>query len=491
MDLHAAWIKLLEEAGPGTMMTTAYDTAWIARLAEIGEPIGELALDWLREHQLPDGSWGAEQPCYYHDRVICTLAAINALARRARPSDRDRLHRAEVALGIMTSRLPEDPSGETIGFELIVPTLFQEARTLGALHREEVDILKSLAPLRSAKLAMLPNGMINRLLTMAFSIEMAGSDGKDLLNIEHLQEQNGSVSYSPSATAYFVLYVRRRDPNALAYLRSVAANGTAPNVSPIDVFEVGWVLWNLKFAINSLNQNILDFCQSHLDHLSWSWTPGMGTGFTKNYGPKGGDETSIVYDILNYYGRSVDIDAVLSYEKSYYFRCFDIESNPSISANSHVLGALQQAGFEKTHPTIKKLLRFLSESRTNNTFWVDKWHTSPYYATSHGAIACMGYDDQMASSAIEWILSAQNTDGSWGYYSATAEETAYCLQALAIWKRHHNGQVQTDVLQRGQEWLMQHIDPPYPPLWIGKCLYCPELVVKSAVLSALTLINSF
>lgn len=294
MDLHAAWIKLLEEAGPGTMMTTAYDTAWIARLAEIGEPIGELALDWLREHQLPDGSWGAEQPCYYHDRVICTLAAINALARRARPSDRDRLHRAEVALGIMTSRLPEDPSGETIGFELIVPTLFQEARTLGALHREEVDILKSLAPLRSAKLAMLPNGMINRLLTMAFSIEMAGSDGKDLLNIEHLQEQNGSVSYSPSATAYFVLYVRRRDPNALAYLRSVAANGTAPNVSPIDVFEVGWVLWNLKFAINSLNQNILDFCQSHLDHLSWSWTPGMGTGFTKNYGPKGGDETSIV-----------------------------------------------------------------------------------------------------------------------------------------------------------------------------------------------------
>lgn len=491
MDLYNAWAELLKEAGPGKMMTTAYDTAWIARLVEIGEPIGELALEWLREHQLPDGSWGAEQPCYYHDRVICTLAAINALARRARPGDRNRLRRAEAALEIMTSRLHKDPSGETIGFELIAPTLFQEAKALGALHHEEMAVLKSLAPLRSAKLAMLPNGMINRSVTMAFSIEMAGNDGKNLLDAEHLQEQNGSISYSPSATAYFALYVQRRDPDALAYLRAVAADGTAPNVSPIDVFELAWVLWNLKFAIDSLDQKILDLCQSHLDHLLWSWTPGMGTGFTKNYAPKGGDETSIVYDVLKYYGRSVDIDAVLSYEKSYYFRCFDIESNPSISANSHVLGALRQASFEKTHPTINKLLRFLGESRIDNTFWVDKWHTSPYYATAHGAIACMGYDDQMASNAIDWIVSAQNPDGSWGYYAATAEETAYCLQALAIWKQHHNDQVRADVLQRGRGWLMERINPPYPPLWIGKCLYCTELVVKSAILSALTLVENF
>jgi len=63
MDLHAAWVELLKEIGPGKMMVTAYDTAWIARLVEIGEPIGELAMEWLREHQLPDGSWGAAQPC--------------------------------------------------------------------------------------------------------------------------------------------------------------------------------------------------------------------------------------------------------------------------------------------------------------------------------------------------------------------------------------------------------------------------------------------
>ena len=51
---------LLCEMGPGKQITpSAYDTAWVARLAEIGEPIGEDALEWLRSNQLEDGSWGA------------------------------------------------------------------------------------------------------------------------------------------------------------------------------------------------------------------------------------------------------------------------------------------------------------------------------------------------------------------------------------------------------------------------------------------------
>jgi hypothetical protein len=33
------------------------------------------------------------------------------------------------------------------------------------------------------------------------------------------------------------------------------------------------------------------------------------------------------------------------------------------------------------------------------------------------------------------------------------------------------------------------MDEPYPWLWIGKSLYCPELVVESAILSALMLVE--
>jgi hypothetical protein len=31
------------------------------------------------------------------------------------------------------------------------------------------------------------------------------------------------------------------------------------------------------------------------------------------------------------------------------------------------------------------------------------------------------------------------------------------------------------------------MDPPYPPLWIGKSLYSPILVIRSAILGALAI----
>ena len=74
--------QLIDEIGPGHMASTAYDTAWAARLGEIDWAISSQALAWLAENQLSDGSWGAPAPLYYHDRVICTLAAMIALSVR-------------------------------------------------------------------------------------------------------------------------------------------------------------------------------------------------------------------------------------------------------------------------------------------------------------------------------------------------------------------------------------------------------------------------
>jgi hypothetical protein len=119
-------------------------------------------------------------------------------------------------------------------------------------------------------------------------------------------------------------------------------------------------------------------------------------------------------------------------------------------------------------------------------YWIDKWHASPYYPTSRAVIGCIGYANALIEGTIQWILETQKLDGAWGYYGSTAEETAYCLQALMMWKRH-GGEVPDDALKRGETWLMQNADPPYASLWIGKCLYCPELVVRSAILSALAL----
>jgi halimadienyl-diphosphate synthase len=486
MDLYPSIYALLREIGPGLQLTrSAYDTAWVARLFELGEPIGEQALEWLREHQLAEGSWGAGELRYHHDRLVCTLAAMTALAKRGDRRDRNRLRRAQLAMTSLSKGLRADPAGETIGFEMIVPTLLTEAHELGVLPGQIDEDLYRLARYRQAKLSALPGGMINRHVTVAFSTEMVGMDELQLLDVENLQEANGSVAYSPSSTAFFALYVRPKDPGALRFLDQVAMNGAVPYTAPIDVFEQGWALWNLSLA-ESLDDEILTLCQPHLDFLESNWTPGRGIPAVSNLTLIDGDTTAFVYTALLRLGRPMDVEALLYYEQGEHFRCFSLEANPSLSTNVHVLSALRTTGLEVKHPAIQKILGFLRRTQTLNMFWFDKWHASPYYTTAHAIIACVGYDDDLVDDAVYWMLATQGKDGSWGYYLPTAEETAYCLQALVAWKR--NGRhVPNDVIERGATWLAEHAEPPYPPLWIGKSLYCPVLVVRSAVLSALLL----
>jgi len=185
--------KLIDEIGPGHMGSTAYDTAWAARLGEIDWSLSSPALAWLAENQLPDGSWGAPAPMYYHDRVLCTLAAMIALSYRGRRGhDKVQIDKGKLALerivGGATLGLQSDPNGATVGFEMIAPTLAAEAEKLGIIKHQGDRILGRLSKLRAKKLSYLKDNMINRHVTIAFSAEMAGKDGKHMLDIENLQE---------------------------------------------------------------------------------------------------------------------------------------------------------------------------------------------------------------------------------------------------------------------------------------------------------------
>ena len=88
----------------------------------------------------------------------------------------------------------------------------------------------------------------------------------------------------------------------------------------------------------------------------------------------------------------------------------------------------------------------------------------------------------------QWIISTQQENGSWGFYLQTAEETAYCLQALYLYQQQ-GGYIPQGILNKGAEWLKIHQHPPYPLFWIGKGLYAGELVIRSAIISALALVN--
>lgn len=483
--------QLIEEIGPGHMASTAYDTAWAARLGEIDWELSSRALSWLAENQLPDGSWGASAPMYYHDRVICTLAAMIALSVRGRRGhDKTQIENGKNALerivGGATQGLQSDPNGATVGFEMIAPTLAAEAENLGIIKDQGNRILGRLSKLRAKKLSYLQGKMISRNVTMAFSAEMAGTDGQHMLDVENLQESNGSVGVSPSATAYFVTYIKKSDEASLRYLRSILKpDGGLPNVAPFDVFEIAWALWNLSL-IPGLSQNLGEKLRPHLEFLSKAWQPKAGIGFAAGYSVKDSDDTGLVYDTLLRYGIEKDLASVLLYEEKDHFRCFDLEANPSISANIHVLGALGQAGLNEKNSSVQKVIHFLRKTKGQQPFWMDKWHSSPYYATSHAIIACAGLANDLVEESVEWILKSQNANGSWGTYVSTAEETAYAIQALWVWNQKV-ARIPKAILKNGARWLKEHMNQPYPPLWIGKCLYSPNLVIRSAVISALAL----
>ena len=481
--------NLIDVIGPGHMGSTAYDTAWAARLGEIDWNLSSHSLAWLAENQLPDGSWGARAPFYHHDRVICTLAAMIALSYRGRRGhDKVQIENGRNALerivGGATEGLQADPNGATIAFEMIAPTLAAEAEKLGLIKNQGDRILGRLSKQRAKKLAFLQKNMINRHVTMAFSAEMAGTDERHMLDVENLQESNGSVGVSPSATAYFATYIKKGDEASLNYLRkAMKSDGGMPNVAPFDVFETAWSLWNLGMIPDL---EVTEKLKPHIDFLSSTWQPQRGVGYAASCSVRDSDDSVITYSALLRFGIQKDLASVLAYEEEDHFRCFDLEVNPSISANMHILNALGQSGVNQANSSVQKVLRFLQKTKGGNPYWVDKWHSSPYYATAHAIIACSGFSKELVEDAVQWLLETQNIDGSWGAYLPTAEETAYAIQALWVWNENVT-RVPKEALKDGARWLEEHIDDPYPPLWIGKCLYHPSLVIRSAVISALAL----
>jgi halimadienyl-diphosphate synthase len=476
---------LMSEMGNGRTTNTAYDTAWVARLHQQGEPMAAAALDWLRDNQLPDGSWGAPFPRYHHDRAISTLVALLALAEAEVENDIPRIEKGLKALADHMTMLELDTAGETIGFEMLLPTLISEAAQMGLVRADLTPHLAEMLAVRRQKLANAPGGMISREVTMAFSAEMAGRDGTHLFDLSNLQERDGSIGYSPAATAYYLLHIAPQDENARSWLRTVFHAGGAPNVGPITVFEPAWIIWNLATAgwetpqFHELSRPFIESMEA-----GWDRDRGIGTAFAWQLTDS--DDTAMVYDVLARFRKAPGIKPLLNYETETHFRCFPLEKNPSISANIHILGAMRQAGYLPNDPRVEKIIQFLFTQQHEEGYWLDKWHASPMYVTARLIINSLSYRQDLLPAAINWMLKAQRRDGSWGYYGATLEETAYCLQALAL-SRQAGWPVPRERLAAAAAWLRREQERLLPPLWIGKSLYSPPLVIRSAILSALIL----
>ncbi|RLC66107.1 MAG: hypothetical protein DRI48_05460, partial [Chloroflexi bacterium] len=277
------------------MGPSAYDVAWMARLQapDGGGPLWPDLIEWLLENQHPDGSWGGRIP-YYHDRIISTLAAIIALHENgSAPRTRDAIKRAERYLWQHLHRLPLDPY-ELSGFELIFPTLLDEARTLG------LDVPThtcGYGEIQTAKLRLLPpQKLYSPLISTVYSLEFLGRRG-DVDQLQQAVNSSGSIGNSPATTAYY-LSLRQRDggldERSLTYLETILERDRVITVYPFRVFELAWVLNNLIFS----GQPITDFADAAIFRKLLAEMGPTGIALDPTFGIPDGDITSVCCRVL-------------------------------------------------------------------------------------------------------------------------------------------------------------------------------------------------
>jgi halimadienyl-diphosphate synthase len=474
-ELRAA--ELVAAIGEGTTESIAYATAFAARLRHSdGTVCFPQTLDWLRQRQWPDGSWGGAVP-QPSDRLVSTLAAMVALADAPDPWARDAV---QAGVGYV-QRQPAAWRGaphETIAFELAVPHLLGEARERGLdLPYPEFD---DLARARADKLGRVPpEAWSSQPTPLLYSLEVLAGEF-DAAPAGRFLSVNGSLGHSPPATATY--WAATGEPAALAYLDGLAAksrDGGFPEVQPIATFETAWVLYLLQRAglrpptawrhLATLRRQLADSGLAAID-------PGFPVPDS--------DDSAMVFNTLLGAGYDVGhlLGSLLAFEGDEWFSTFPYERGASVSANARVLEAFSHrpAGFPVQ---LAKLVEYLLGERRDGAWWQDKWHASAHYATAQAVFALRrAVPPGQLAGTWRWLVDGQHDDGSWGACGGTAEETAYAVLALDALSAYRPAP--STAFAAAAASLREHVDAgAYPELWIGKGLYTPHNVVRAAVLA--------
>ncbi|MFI2346297.1 prenyltransferase/squalene oxidase repeat-containing protein [Streptomyces sp. NPDC019443] len=476
---------LLARLGQGNITSSAYDTAQLARLRTPHPHRGlhfPETVDWLLAHQHPDGSWGGTI-AIPHDRAVCTLAATVALAE----ADRDQLlapgsGAVPVARGVAylarhSAQLRGDPH-ETVAFEMIFPTLLDQAQSLRlALPYADYAWIHDL---KQRKLALFPTGSRHLASTLAHSLESL-DDRLSPEELTGLAGTSGSIGCSPSSTAY--AHTVRPTRDGLRFLQRTlreTPDGGAPTISPYEVFDRIWVLDNLRRGGLPTA-----FLRPHIEPLRAIWRDD-GIGMAADGIPTDCDDTAVAIKLLRSIGHSVPLEVLRPFESPRGYRTYHFERHPSVSANIHVLNVLTTA--PDTHRRqITSILAYLADSRTDSAYWYDKWHASAYYASCRALEVLSEVAPELGRATLEWLLDTRHSDGGWSAFEpfGTCEETAYAVSALIAAAPRYQLSLTTEITQ-AIAFLRTHQDEPLPELWLGKALYTPQLVVRSAILAALT-----
>jgi squalene-hopene/tetraprenyl-beta-curcumene cyclase len=112
-----------------------------------------------------------------------------------------------------------------------------------------------------------------------------------------------------------------------------------------------------------------------------------------------------------------------------------------------VLEALRELGFDRTHPSVRKALRFLRARQEKDGTWYGRWGNNYIYGTWLAVTGMHAMDPHVGTvrmqRAAAWMRSCQNPDGGWGESlhsydhpeikgcgESTAAQTSWALLAL-------------------------------------------------------------
>lgn len=479
--MHTTILQLTESVRlrGGEMSSSAYDTAWAARVTDQGgKPLFPECIQWLLENQNPDGSWGS-QVVNYHDRIISTLSAVMALKELNRQWCEHRIQRGETYIWETIKKL-ELEKRKLVGSELLFPSLMEQAETMGLHLPYHIKIYQKEY---HKKLSKIDESLwYSPLTTLSHSLEFLG-DAVDVHRLSNLLLPHGGVGNSPAATAFFLKH--KKDVRAFTFLKKIlqsTRDGSVMTVYPIGIFEYGWTIYNLMLA-----GLYFDRYTSICDSLLNSFTH-LGVGMSAEYPVPDFDDTMIWCKILYELRYPVDLRILDAYDAGDYYLTYTSELDPSVGTNIHVLDFVKSCSeFPDREEVIEKLLRYLRKEVHPEGFWLDKWHISPYYATSHAVFALCDVDPFLAEKAVSWILHAQNENGLWGTNGGTVEETACAVQALMYYCRHVE-RIDMEGMSHAASAL--NLTRPalvsinLPDLWIGKVLYTPVRIALSSITSA-------
>ncbi|HEV2012725.1 MAG TPA: prenyltransferase/squalene oxidase repeat-containing protein [Candidatus Dormibacteraeota bacterium] len=478
----AAARELLASLQQGAISPAAYDTAFVARLRQPDDPetlAYPQTLNWLLRSQNADGGFGTTLPIP-KEKLISTLSAVLALADLPQSLQDGAAHRARAkALRFLYEDTGNWQTGpDTAGFELVLPALLDEAKV-----RElplPYERFMGISAQRDAKIGHIPPRLIYNVKTpLLHSLEYLGNR----IDVEAARKQlspNGSFANSPSATAYFMLKTRDEQANEyIALLLRNRGDGSIPTVAPFEVFEIAWVLYNLARA----DQRPAE-AQPLVRYLAQALTDD-GVGVSREGLRADADDTALTLSVLHRYGYPISAGPLRPFEGINFFFTFPLERDASVTTNAHVLEVLHAvAPFPRQHVIQQKVLKYLRDARVDGDHWVDKWHGSPFYATAHAVFALTAPAPDACLPAYNWLRNSQREDGSWGWFSGgTPEETAYAVQALMLAPAEFRAGMR-EQLGRAAAYLNETEGEPVIPMWVGKTLYGPTQVVRSAVLSA-------